>query len=259
VRGRLASLVCAAMLLAACGGKDEGVSGQLDAGEITVAAAASLTQAFTRIGELFETKNPGVTVVFSFGPSDGLATQIDEGAPIDVFASASPTWMDTVEHDGPGVEGRADFARNRLAIYVPIENPARIDSLDDLATDGVRLVLAAEGVPAGDYAREILANAGIADAALANVVSNEEDVKGVITKLVSGDADAGIAYQTDATPDIADRLAVVPIPDDVNVIATYSIAIVSGSEESDLAERFIEYVLGDGHGVLAGYGFLAPS
>lgn len=256
---RVASLVCAAVLLAGCGGRDEGESGQVEAQEITVAAAASLTEAFTRIGEFFESENPGTTVAFSFGPSDGLATQIDEGAPVDVFASASPAWMDAVEHDGPGVEGRADFARNRLAIYLPIDNPARIDSLEDLANAGVKLVLAAEGVPAGDYAREILANAGIADAALANVVSNEEDVKGVITKLVSGEADAGIAYQTDATPDVADRLAVVPIPDDVNVIATYSIAIVSGSEESDLAGRFIEYVLGDGQGVLAGYGFLAPS
>ncbi len=104
-------------------------------------------------------------MTFNFGPSDGLATQINEGAPVDVFASASPTWMDAVQDEGPGVSGRTDFARNKLAIIVPSDNPAGIENLDDLTEDGVQLVLAAEGVPAGDYAREIFANAGISKAA----------------------------------------------------------------------------------------------
>jgi len=252
-----------ALLFTACGdsgdGTDVGPSSSPRSAELTVSAASSLTAAFTDIGAAFQDANPGTRVTFNFGPSDGLATQIDDGAPVDVFASASPKWMDLVQDEGPGVTGRADFARNKLAIIVPSQNPAGIENLDDLTEDGIQLVLAAEGVPAGDYAREIFANAGISKAALANVVSNEEDVKAVITKLVSGDADAGIGYVTDVTPELADQISLITIPDDVNVIATYPIAGVNGSEEADLAQRFVDYVLGEGQGTLAGYGFLPAS
>lgn len=255
-------LAFASLILTACppdDGPDAGAGDTAparEASDLIVSAASSLTAAFTDIGAAFEAAHPGVTVTFNFGPSDGLAHQIEEGAPVDVFASASPAWMDAVRDDGPGVTGRADFARNRLAIIVPSDDPAGIEGIDDLTEDGVQLVLAAEGVPAGDYAREILTNAGISDAALANVVSNEEDVKAVITKVLSGDADAGIGYVTDVTPDVADRIALVPIPDDLNVIATYPIAVVSGSEEADLAQRFVDHVLGEGQQTLAAYGFL---
>jgi len=258
MRSRLLALLGVATLMTACGGDDATVGGPSGGGEpvtLTVSAASSLTAAFTDIGSDFEAEHAGVTVSFNFGPSDGLATQIQEGADVDVFASASPTWMDAVQED-PGVSGRADFAKNRLAIIVPADNPAGITSLADLATPGAKLVLAAEGVPAGDYAREVLAKAGISDAALANVVSNEEDVKGVITKLLSGDADAGIGYVTDVTPDIAEQVRLIQIGDEVNVIATYPIAVVSTTKEADLAQRFVDYVLGDGQSVLAGYGFL---
>ena len=259
----LAVLVASTFLLAACsdGGGDAG-SG--DAGgsetaaepvELTVSGASSLTEAFTEIGTAFEAENEGVTAVFNFGPSDGLASQIQESGGVDVFASASPTWMDAVEED-PGVTGRADFAKNRLAVIVPADNPAGITSLEDLAEPGVKLVLAAEGVPAGDYAREIFENAGIADGALANVVSNEEDVKGVITKLLSGDGDAGVGYVTDVTPDVAGELQMIEIPDDVNVIATYPIAVISESEHPAEAQAFVDYVLGPGQDVLNEYGFL---
>jgi molybdate transport system substrate-binding protein len=163
--------------------------------------------------------------------------------------------MDAVAED-PGVTQRADLARNRLAIIVPADDPAGISSVEDLAEPGVQLVLAAEGVPAGDYAREILANAGIADAAMANVVSNEEDVNGVITKVLSGDADAGIAYVTDVTAGVAEEITLVEIPDDLNVITTYPIAVVQGTEHRDVAEAFVEFVLGPGRGTLDGYGFL---
>jgi molybdate transport system substrate-binding protein len=251
------------MLLAACGGSGgtataNGGSSPPQQQELIVSAAASLTDAFTDIGTAFERQDPGVTVTFNFGPSDGLAGQIEEGAPVDVFASASPSWMDSVAKDGPGVTDRHDFAQNKLAIIAPKDNPAGITGLDDLTKPGVKLVLAAEGVPAGDYARQIFDSAGISDAALANVVSNEEDVKGVVTKVVSGDADAGITYVTDVTPDVADRITLVPIPDDVNVIATYPIAVVAGSKETDLAQRFVDFVLGDGQRTLARFGFLPP-
>ncbi|MGZ8599351.1 MAG: molybdate ABC transporter substrate-binding protein [Actinomycetota bacterium] len=244
------ALACAAALLVSCGG---------DGHELTVSAAASLTGAFTELGAAFERANDGMRVTFNFGPSDGLATQILDGAPVDVFASASPRWMDVVERDGTGVTGRAVFARNELAVLVPADDPAGVDALEDLATPGLRLVLAAEGVPAGDYAREVLANAGIAEGALANVVSNEENVKGVLTKVLSGDADAGIAYATDVTPELAGRVRVVRIPDEVNVIATYPIAVVNGTEEADLAARFVDFVLGEGQRTLAEHGFLPPA
>lgn len=246
------ALVVFPVLLAACG--SSGASEE-PTHELVVAAAASLTAPFTEIGRAFEDETAGTSVAFTFGPSDGLATQIAEGAPADVFASASPRWMDALA-DEAGITGRADFARNELAILVPADDPAAIDALDDLARDGVALVLAAEGVPAGDYAREMLDRAGIAAGALANVVSNEEDVKGVVTKILSGDADAGITYVTDVTPELADRIEVVPIPGDVNVIATYPIAVVAGSDEAALAQRFVDYVLGAGQPILADHGFL---
>jgi molybdate transport system substrate-binding protein len=260
---RLAVAVALASLIAAecsddgpnAGGGD---TASAQGGDLTVSAASSLTDAFTEIGDAFETANPGTTVAFNFGPSDGLAGQIDEGAPVDVFASASPTWMNSVQDDGPGVTDRADFAQNRLAIIVPADNPAGIENLNDLTEDGVQLVLAAEGVPAGDYAREIFKNAGISKAAMANVVSNEEDVKAVITKVMSGDADVGIGYVTDVTPDVSDQITLIPIPDEENVIATYPIAVVNGSQEADLAQGFVDYVLGDGQQSLAEYGFLPP-
>jgi molybdate transport system substrate-binding protein len=239
------------LLLAACGDPDDA-----DGADLVVSAAASLTDAFTDIGAAFEQENPRMTVTFNFGPSDGLATQINDGAPVDVFASASPTWMDVVENEGAGVAGRADFAKNRLAIIVPTANPAGIDGIADLAADGIRLVIAAEGVPAGDYAREVLANAGIADAAMANVVSNAEDVRTVVTAVTSGEADAGIVYVTDVTSAVADQVALIEIPDEVNVIATYPIAVVSGTEDADLAQRFVDHVLGPGQRTLAEYGFL---
>lgn len=248
---RLLLVACIALGLAGCdSGGDR---------ELTVSAASSLTNAFTEIGTAFEAVNSDVTVTFNFGPSDGLATQIIEEAPVDVFASASPAWMDVVQDEGPGVSGRVDFAKNALGIIVPSDNPAEVDDLIDLAREGVQLVIAAEGVPAGDYAREVFDSAGIAEGALDNVVSNAEDVRAVVTAVASGEADAGIVYVTDVTPDVAGRLTLVEIPGDVNVIATYPIAVVTGTEEADLAQRFVDYVLGDGQRTLAEHGFLPAS
>jgi molybdate transport system substrate-binding protein len=242
-------------VLSGCGSS----RGASDGGrELTVFAAASLTDAFAKIGADFERVNPGVTVRFSFGPSDGLAAQILEGSPADVFASASPSYVDQVAAQEPGVSHRAIFARNHLVVITPADDPAGIGSLEDVARPGVTLVLAAEGVPAGDYARQILAHAGIADAALSNVVSNEEDVKGVVQKMLLGEADAGIVYATDVTPEVASQVRVVPISDDVNVIATYPIAVLNGSAETGLAARFVGYILGSGQEVLRGDGFLPP-
>jgi len=225
-------MAAASVLAASCSGGG-GASSQ----RVTVFAAASLTDAFGAIAAPFERAHPNVRVRFSYGPSDGLAQQIRSGAPADVFAPAGEAWMDVVAKD-PGVVDRADFARNHLVIVIPSTNPGHIRSLHDLARPGVKLVLAAPGVPAGDYARRILRKAGIAHAALANVVSNEVDVRGVLAKLDSGDGDAGIVYTTDAQA-AGTGILTVPIPSRLNVLATYPIAVVRGSPAASLARAFV--------------------
>jgi len=223
--------------------------------QITVFAAASLVNAFDTIGKEFERAHRGVTVRFSYGPSDGLAQQIEQGAPADVFASASETWMDAVANS-PGVEARADFARNVLTLVVPASNPADIRSVADLAKPGVKLVLAAPGVPAGDYAREILAKTRVRHDALANLVSNEIDVRGVLQKVESGDADAGIAYVTDVKTAGSGAIRSIPIPRRLNVLATYAIGTVAGSGDPTDARAFVRYVLGPGQIALLADGFI---
>lgn len=258
MRRALTAVAVSLMALAACSKSGGDVTGPTTKTTLTVLGASSLTDAFTTIGKQFEGEHARVTVRFSFGPSDGLAGQIQGGAPADVFASASSKWMDAVADD-PGVSDRADFAENRLTIITPKDNPAGIASVQDLGKPGVKLVMAAEGVPAGDYGRQVLDNAGISEQALKNVVSNAVDVKGVVQAVTSGDADAGIVYVTDVTPDIAPQVQVVDIPDSLNVIATYPIGVVSGSSQSALAKQFVQYVDGPGQAVLEQDGFLPAS
>jgi molybdate transport system substrate-binding protein len=245
VRRGLGLLLSLGILGSACSGGGH---------RITVLAASSLTDAFGVIAQEFEHAHPGTTVRLSFGPSDGLAQEIQAGNPVDVFASASEGVMDAVAAH-PGVTGRSDFARNRLVVVVPSTNPAHIHSIGDLAHPGVKLVLAAPGVPAGDYARVILRNAGILKAALANVVSNEIDVRSVLAKLASGDADAGIVYVTDAATG-GTGIVAIPIPAKLNVTATYPIAVVRGAPDAATASAFVRFVLGPGQVTLRQAGFL---
>ena len=225
--------------------------------DLTVFAASSLTGAFTKIGKDFEAANPGVHVVFNFGPSDGLAHTIESEGGADIFASASPTWMDEVGTK-VGVTQRHDFAQNRLVVITPLSDPAAITALHDLATPGVQLVLAAPGVPVGDYARQVLHNAGIAAAAEANVVSNEQDDAALVTKVTSGEADAAVVYASDVTDQVAPFVRVISIPDAVNVIATYPIAAVVGGSQPSIAASFVNYVMGGGQPTLKTFGFLPP-
>jgi molybdate transport system substrate-binding protein len=223
--------------------------------ELTVFAASSLTAAFTKIGTDFQTANPGTTVTFNFASSTDLATQIGSEGTADVFASASGTAMDTVAKD-PGVEGRQDFATNDLVIITPSDDPAGVSSLADLASPGVKVVLGAEGVPVGDYARDMLGQAGISHDVLANVVSNEPDDASVVAKVDSGEADAGIVYTSDIS---SSDVRGVPIPDEQNVIATYPIAVVTGATHAEAGHSFVEYVTGtDGQATLEQYGFGPP-
>ncbi len=253
-------LLIPAMLVAtACSSNNSSSAGTSSSSaattDLTVFAASSLTAAFTQIGIDFEAANPGVHVTFNFGSSTDLAAQIASEGTADVFASASATAMDSAA-ENPGVTEQADFATNQLVIITPTDNPANIASVDDLANDGVQVVLAAEGVPVGDYAREVLDTAGISKDVLANVVSNEPDDAAVVAKVSSGEADAGVVYTSDITT--AD-VGSVTVPDDINVVATYPIAVVTGAPQADMAASFVTYVIGaQGEATLATFGFGPP-
>jgi len=232
-------------------------------GTVSVFAAASLTDVFEDIAEAFEAEHPGLALEFNFAGSSALATQIEEGAPADVFASANLEQMRRVA-DAELIEGEAQvFVRNLPVLVVPADNPGEVTTPADLAMPGLRLVLALEDVPIGRYAREIIANLG-ADpaygaeyeaAALANVVSSEEDVRAVLAKVELGEADAGVVYKTDAAVS-GDRIIVIEFPADANVIAEYPIAVTAEAANPDAAQAFIDFVLGEtGQAALAAAGF----
>ena len=249
-------VVVLALVAAGCSGTSS--SGSTASSALTVFAASSLTAAFNRIGSNFTAANPGITVTINFGSSTDLASQIQSEGTADVFASASGTAMDTLQ-SAPGVTDRTNFATNRLVIITPPDDPAGIISMKDLARSGVKLVLAAEGVPVGDYARQALKNAGILSQATANVVSNEDDDAGVVAKVTSGDADAAIVYTSDVAS-AGNTVRSVAIPTAVNVLPTYPIAEVSGSPYPDQAKAFLDYVVGSaGQATLEQYGFGPPS
>jgi molybdate transport system substrate-binding protein len=249
-------LVAVWCVAAACTGTTP-VDSSIPPTRLTVFAASSLTKAFTQIGQDFHAVFPDVTVTFDFGSSTDLASQIQSEGTADVFASASDAAMDTVQDD-PGVSDRTKFATNQLVIITPPDDPGGIGSLDDLTTPGVKLVLGAEGVPVGDYAREALKNAGIEQEALANVVSNEDDDASVVAKITSGEADAAIVYASDVAA-VGDTVRSVQIPDDVNVVATYPAAVVDGTAYPDQARSFVDYVGGtEGQDVLKQFGFGPP-
>ncbi|MBE0670524.1 MAG: molybdate ABC transporter substrate-binding protein [Anaerolineales bacterium] len=231
---------------------------------LTVFAAASLTNAFTEIGDNFEAENSDVTVAFNFAGSQALRTQIEEGAPADVFASANIKEMDALIAGGFITEGATQiFLNNELVVILPADNPAELDSPDDLANSGVKIVFAAEEVPVGNYARQALDlmngsfGADFKDKVLANVVSNEDNVKQVVAKVQLGEADAGIVYTSDAVS--APELKTIEIPVELNVIAKYPIAPLAESTNADLAQAFIAYVISDdGQAILQKWGF-APA
>ncbi len=231
---------------------------------LNVFAAASLTDAFNEIGKNFEAANLGVTVTFNFAGSQALRTQIEQGAPADVFASANKTEMDTLTAGSYVMQDATQiFLYNKLVVILPGDNPAGLKKLEDLAKPGIKLVLAAEEVPVGKYARQALDamngqfGSGFKDKVLANVVSNEDNVKQVVAKVQLGEADAGIVYTSDAIA--APDLEIIEIPAELNVIAKYPIAPLRKSANADVAKAFIEYVLSsDGQAILQKWGFAPP-
>ncbi|MBA3658839.1 MAG: molybdate ABC transporter substrate-binding protein [Gemmatimonadales bacterium] len=234
-------------------------------GTLTVYAAASLTEAFTELGQTLEASHPGLKVQFNFAGSQQLAAQLEQGAPADVFASADRRWMSYAAAKGMIVGADRIFARNRLVVIVPKTNPARIETLEDLSRRGIKLVLAAEAVPAGKYSRETLLNLGgapgfppqYARRVAANVVSQEENVKAVVAKVQLGEADAGMVYRSDVTSSVARYVRVFEITDPYNVIASYPIAALKESKNAMAAKWFIELVSSEaGQHVLQRHGFL---
>ncbi|MBX3013766.1 MAG: molybdate ABC transporter substrate-binding protein [Caldilineaceae bacterium] len=235
---------------------------------LTVFAAASLTDAFNEISPAFVAAHPGTEIIFNFAGSNQLATQIGEGAPADVFASANNTQLNVAIATGRIITGtQRTFARNRLVVVTPSDNPAGLTGLQDLATPGIKLVLAAEAVPVGQYSLAFLdkaeadgaLGAGYKEAVLANVVSYEENVRAVLTKVSLGEADAGIVYSSDVGA-AADEVTQIEIPDNLNTIATYPIAPLADSPHLELAQQFMDYVLApEGQQVLVKYGFISTT
>lgn len=223
------------------------------AGSITVFAAASLTASFTEIAAAFEKANPGVKVALSFAGSSTLVTQIQNGAPADVFASADTNNMDKLAK-ARLIDGIASmFTRNRLMIVVPRGNPLRVQSLGDLAKPEVFVGLGAVGVPVGDYAREISARAGID----VKPKTLESSVSAIVTKAALREIDAGIVYVTDVAIDDY-RVDGIAIPDAQNVVATYPIASLAASKNAATAKGFVTFTQGTiAQSILAKYKFLA--
>jgi molybdate transport system substrate-binding protein len=214
-----------------------------------------LTDSFKALGAAFQTAHPGTTVQFNFAGSPTLVTQIEQGASADVFASADTTNVDKLKTDGFTAGNTQVFAHNKLEIVVAAGNPKGITGLADLAKPDVIYITAAPTVPAGKYALQILDKAGVK----VTPKSLETDVKSVVSKIVLGEADAGIVYVTDVRA-AGSKVTGVPIQDSVNVIATYPIVAVKGSKNSSLANAFIAYVLSaDGQVTLQSFGFLPAS
>jgi molybdate transport system substrate-binding protein len=230
--------------------------------ELIVFAASSLTGAFSELAEAFEAGNPGVRILFNFAGSSQLAAQLAEGVPGDVFASADTAQMRAAIDAGRVEAGsQFPFVTNRLTVIVPADNPAGIDSLENLSDPGVALILAVEGVPVREYTDAMVAALPVDFGAgfYANVVSEEDNVRQVTAKIALGEADAGIVYTSDVTRDIAGRLLQIAIPDEQNVFIAYPIAPLADAAHLETARAFIDFVLSpDGQAVLAHWGFGPP-
>jgi molybdate transport system substrate-binding protein len=233
--------------------------------EITVYAAASLTDAFTELAPLLAQGSAPVRVRFNFAGSQQLAVQLEQGAPADVFAAADQRWMAYLTERKLTAGAPRIFAHNWLVVILPASNPAGIRGLEDLSRPGVKLVVGADAVPVGKYTREVIKRLGqrqgfppdYAGKVLASVVSQEENVKSVLAKVQLGEADAGFVYRSDVTGRIAPSIRVLDIPEDANVLASYPGAVLAGSADPAGARAFVSLLLGPrGQEVLARHGLL---
>lgn len=260
MRRLAAAAVGLAVATAACGSDADttvpgGSGGDLVvSGEVVVFAAASLTDAFTELGDAFVAANPDASIVFNFAASSELVAQIVEGAPADVYASADLDDMARLTDAGAGAGDPVVFAGNRLEIVVGPGNPLGIGGVEDLADDDLILVLCSPTVPCGRYAAQVFERAGVAPAP----ASYEANVRSVLTKVTLGEADAGIVYVTDVLA-AGDDAQGVGISVDLDVAAEYPIAVTAEAPNPDGARAFVDLVLGDtGRQILAAYGFSSP-
>jgi molybdate transport system substrate-binding protein len=234
--------------------------------ELTVFAAASLTESFGELGKQFEAAHPGIKVMFNFAGSQQLRAQLEEGAQADVFASANTKEMNSAITSGLVVSGTQKvFARNRLMAIVPAANPGQVSALADLARPGLKLVVADKAVPVGQYTLDMLDKmsqdpafgAAFPERVQANVVSREDNVKSVVAKVRLGEADAGVVYSTDAAGAAAKDLGLLPIPDQFNQIATYPLAVLAKAPHPELGQQFTEFVLSkEGQQTMSSFGFI---
>ena len=236
------------------------------AGPLTVYAAASLKVALEKAKTAWEAANPGSTLTISTDSSAALETQIEQGAPADVFLSADTTNPTKLVDKGLAAGAAVTFAGNRLTVIVPTANPAGITTPADLAKPGVKIVAAGDEVPITKYASQLVANLAkepgsptdFASRYAANIVSREDNVKAVVAKIELGEGDAGVVYVTDAKA--STKVATVDVPDSANVPAEYAGVVVKASRNGATAHRFLEWLAGpDGQAMLAGFGFLPPS
>jgi molybdate transport system substrate-binding protein len=251
--------VAAVLLLstgAACGSEGSGddSSSGAEAKTLTVYAAASLTSTFEEMGKQFEADHEGVTVKFSFGGSSDLVTQIQQGAPADVFASADTANMDKATGDDLVEGDPVNFATNTLEIAVPPDNPAGVASLKDLAKPRTKVVVCAAEVPCGAAAQKVEEASGVA----IKPVSEEQSVTDVLNKVTTGEADAGLVYVTDVKA-AGDKVKGITFPESSSAVNTYPIGVLADTKSKDLAQEFVDLVTGGaGQQILADAGFAKP-
>ena len=250
-----ARIALAAVLLigtvAGCGSSKQAATG---GGKLTVFAAASLKKAFSEIGERFTTDNPGSDVEFSFAGSADLVTQLTQGAPADVFAAADGKNMGRLDQAGLLAGAAVNFASNTLTIVVAPGNPKKINSFRDLTQPGLSVVVCAPQVPCGSATQKVEQVIGVT----LDPVSEESQVTDVLNKVLTGQADAGVVYATDAQG-AGDTVTPVAFPESAGAVNTYPIAVLKGAHDPELARRFVDLVTGEaGRKILSGAGFAKP-
>jgi len=279
-RPAIGALLVAAMLVAACGSGTAGVTGGATPAAsaaapsattaaagvpLTVYGAASLKAALTKVAQAYATAVPGATMTVSTDSSAALETQIEQGAPADVFLSADTTNPQKLVDKSLASGAVVPFAGNLLTVIVPTANPAGVTSPADLAKPGLKVIAAGDAVPITKYASQLVANlakeagypSSFAAGYAANVVSKEDNVSAVVSKIALGEGDAAIVYVTDAKT--STQVTSIAVPVDANVPATYGGVVVKASPNQAAAAAFLAWLAGpDGQAILASFGFLSP-
>jgi molybdate transport system substrate-binding protein len=241
------------------------VNSHAAAESLVVSAAASLKDAFVEAGKIFERDHPGTKIAFNFSSSNQLASQIEQGAPVDVFASADISHIRRLAGKNLVAENSV-VAQNKLTVIVSKNTAMKIDSLADLSNKGLRLIMASKQIPVAGYARQFLKNvdqtgmygADYSSRVLGNTVSEEPDVRMVAMKIALGEGDAGIVYVSDITGDVKNKIRTIAIADELNVVAEYGVAIIKSSAHPETARAFYSLLLSPkGQAILVKSGLLS--